>query len=59
MKNYLGPTLATPGLGDEKIMIWDHNRSLMYQRAQGVLDDPRPLQICMGRGLPLVCGRQF
>ena len=34
VKNYLGPTLARNGLNDKKILIWDHNRSFMYHRAE-------------------------
>src|ERR1022692_2362120 len=30
VKNYLGPALWKDGLKDKKIIIWDHNRSLMY-----------------------------
>jgi len=36
----LGPTLAKAGLGDQKILIWDHNRDLMVQRAKPIYDDP-------------------
>ena len=38
VKNNLGPALRKAGLGDKKLMIWDHNRGLMYQRAQTVYD---------------------
>jgi len=40
LKNYLGPTMQKNGLGDKKIIIWDHNRDLIYQRASTVLEDP-------------------
>ena len=40
IKNHLGPTLAKAGLGDKKILAWDHNRDLLYERARVVLDDP-------------------
>ena len=40
VKNYLGPTLRKDGLGDKKIMIWDHNRTLMDHYASVILDDP-------------------
>jgi glucosylceramidase len=33
LKNFLGPTMAKEGLGDKKIVVWDHNRDLMNQRA--------------------------
>ena len=40
LKNYLGPTLQKDGLGDKKIIIWDHNRDFVYQRASTLLKDP-------------------
>ena len=40
LKNYLGPTLEKEGLGDKKIIVWDHNRDLLFQRASVILNDP-------------------
>jgi glucosylceramidase len=40
LKNYLGPTMKKAGLGDKKIIAWDHNRDLVYQRASTILSDP-------------------
>ena len=40
VRDYLGPTLHRHGLGDVKLMIWDHNRGLVYQRARGRLQRP-------------------
>jgi O-glycosyl hydrolase len=40
LKNYLGPIMKEQGLEDKKIVVWDHNRDLMYQRAQVIFDDP-------------------
>ncbi len=39
VKYYLGPTLEKSGLSSKKIIIWDHNRDLIYQRASTVLND--------------------
>lgn len=39
LRNHLGPTLKQSGLGDKKIIIWDHNRDLMYHRASAILGD--------------------
>jgi glucosylceramidase len=39
VKNNLGPTLAKAGMSDKKLMVWDHNRGIMYQRAKVILDD--------------------
>lgn len=44
IKNYLGPTLARNGLKNKKIVAWDHNRDLIYQRANTLLSDPKAAQ---------------
>lgn len=48
LKNYLGPTLKKAGLGDRKILVWDHNRDLMYQRAETIFDDPEAAKYAYG-----------
>lgn len=50
LKNYLGPTLSKAGLGDKKITVWDHNRDLMTQRANIILDDPEANKYVWGVG---------
>ena len=50
VKNHLGPTLQASGLGDKKIIVWDHNRSMMYQRAKVILDDPEAAKYVWGVG---------
>jgi glucosylceramidase len=59
VKNYLGPVLEKAGLGDKKIMIWDHNRSLMYERASVVLDDPAAARYVWGVGFHWYVGDYF
>jgi len=59
VKNYLGPALHKAGLKDKKIIIWDHNRSLMYQRAAVVLDDPAAAQYVWGVGFHWYVGDNF
>jgi glucosylceramidase len=39
--DYLGPTLKSAGLGGKKILVWDHNRDLLPQRAGHILSDPK------------------
>ena len=48
VKNYLGPVMESSGLANKKILVWDHNRNLMYQRSQGVLDDPAAAKYVWG-----------
>lgn len=50
LKNYLGPTMHAAGLGDKKIIGWDHNRDLLYQRASTLLDDPAAAKYLWGIG---------
>jgi glucosylceramidase len=59
LKNHLGPTLQKTGLGDKKIIIWDHNRSMMYQRAKVVLDDPEAAKFVWGVGFHWYVGDHF
>lgn len=48
VKDHLGPALQSSGLADKKILVWDHNRTMMYQRAQGILDDPAAAKYVWG-----------
>ena len=50
IKGFLGPTLAKAGLGSRKLMAWDHNRDLVWQRASAVLDDPQAAKYVWGIG---------
>jgi glucosylceramidase len=50
LKNYLGPTLHREGLADKKIIVWDHNRDLIYQRVSTILSDPVAAQYTWGIG---------
>jgi len=48
LKNYLGPVMAEQGLRDVNIMVWDHNRDLIMQRAQTIFDDPAAAKYVWG-----------
>ena len=50
LKNHLGPTLEKAGMGDKNIVIWDHNRDLIVQRANTILDDPEAAKYVWGVG---------
>ncbi|HWZ22235.1 MAG TPA: glycoside hydrolase family 30 protein, partial [Cytophagaceae bacterium] len=50
LKKYLGPTMEKEGLGDKKIVVWDHNRDLMNQRANTIFDDPEAAKYAWGIG---------
>lgn len=50
LKNHLGPTMEKEGLKEKKIIVWDHNRDLMYQRAQTYFNDPEANKYIWGIG---------
>ena len=50
IKNFLGPTLANAGMANKKLLIWDHNRDLIYQRASTILEDPGAAKYVWGIG---------
>ena len=50
IKNQLGPTLQRSGMGDKKLIAWDHNRDLLYQRASTILQDPAAARYVWGIG---------
>ena len=50
IKNYLGPTLARNNMAGKKLIGWDHNRDLIYQRAETLLGDPRAAKYIWGIG---------
>jgi glucosylceramidase len=59
VKNHLGPVLENAGLKDKKILVWDHNRNLMYQRSQAVLDDPAAAKYVWGVAFHWYAGDNF
>jgi glucosylceramidase len=50
IRDYLGPTLEKAGMGEKKLIAWDHNRDLIYQRASTILEDPGAAKYVWGIG---------
>ena len=51
LKNDLGPVMAQQGLlGKVKIIVWDHNRDLIIQRALAIFDDSAAAKYAWGIG---------
>jgi len=50
LRDYLGPVMARRGLKDVNIIVWDHNRDLIVQRAQTIFDDPKAAPYAWGIG---------
>jgi len=50
IKNNLGPTLQKNNMTDKKLIAWDHNRDLLYERASSLLNDPDAAKYVWGIG---------
>jgi glucosylceramidase len=50
IRDYLGPALADAGLSRINIVLWDHNRDLMVERASVAYSDPKAAQYIWGTG---------
>lgn len=50
IKNFLGPTLHKNKMASKKLIAWDHNRDLIYQRASTLLSDPVASKYIWGIG---------
>jgi glucosylceramidase len=50
IKKYLGPELEKSSHKGTKLIAWDHNRDLIYQRASTILNDPEAAQYVWGIG---------
>ena len=59
VKNYLGPAIENSGYPDTKLIVWDHNRGIMYQRAKTVYDDPEASKYVWGTGFHWYVGDHF
>jgi glucosylceramidase len=59
VRDYLGPTLQKEGLGHLRLMIWDHNRDGIYERARVVYDDPQAAQYVWGAAFHWYVGDHF
>ncbi len=59
VKNFMGPSLEKAGMSNVKVIVWDHNRGLMYQRAKMVLEDPEAAKYVWGTGFHWYTGDHF
>lgn len=50
IKKYLGPTLRASNVANTKLIAWDHNRDLIYQRANTLLNDKDAAKYIWGIG---------
>jgi len=59
VRDHLGPRLAAEGLGEVKIMVWDHNKDLIVERAKAVLDDHEAARYVWGIAFHWYTGDHF
>ncbi|MGE5557811.1 MAG: glycoside hydrolase family 30 protein [Bacillota bacterium] len=59
VKNHLGPVLKKNGLGGIKIIIWDHNKERVYERAKAVYADRRAAKYVWGAAFHWYSGDHF
>ena len=50
VRDHLGPALARAGLDHVKIVVWDHNRDHLVERASAVYSDPEAAKYVWGAG---------
>ncbi|MCR4779326.1 MAG: glucosylceramidase [Lachnospiraceae bacterium] len=59
VKNHLGPVLKEEGLTDTKILIWDHNKEVLYDRSKVVYDDAAASEFVYGTAFHWYTGDHF
>ncbi len=59
VKYFLGPELHRSGLGDVKLMIWDHNRERVYERSKLIYSDPEAAKYVWGTAFHWYSGEHF
>jgi glucosylceramidase len=50
VRDFLGPTLARAGMGHIKIVVWDHNRNHLVERASVIYGDAEAASYVWGAG---------
>jgi glucosylceramidase len=60
VRDFLGPALEQAGLlGRVRLLVWDHNRDLLYERARAVYDDPEAARFVWGAAFHWYMGDHF
>ena len=59
VRDYLGPALFKNNLTDVKLMIWDHNRGIMYQRVETAYEDPEASKYIWGTAFHWYVGDHY
>jgi len=59
IEHYLAPVLDSEGLGDIKIIVWDHNKERVYDRAKKIFQSPAVKERVWGIGHHWYSGDHF
>jgi glucosylceramidase len=59
VRDHLGPAFQEHGLAAKNIVIWDHNRDHLFERAKAVYDDPEAAKYVWGTGFHWYDGDHF
>ena len=59
VRDFLGPAFHSNNLNNKNIIIWDHNRDEMVNRARTVLNDPNAAKYVWGTGFHWYNGDYF
>ena len=57
--DYLAPALKKAGLGDVKIMVWDHNKERVYDRARDIFANEKATDAIWGVAFHWYSGAHF
>lgn len=59
VRDYLGPALESAGLSEVRVMIWDHNKERVYDRARIAFEDAEASKYIWGIGFHWYSGDHF
>jgi len=59
VRDYLGPALKENNLEDIKIIVWDHNKERVFERAKVYYSDPEAAKYIWGTGFHWYSGDHF
>ncbi|MBN2272863.1 MAG: glycoside hydrolase family 30 protein [Bacteroidales bacterium] len=59
VRDYLGPRLQASAFADLKLMIWDHNRDILFHRANTILSDSVAAEYVWGTAFHWYMGDHF
>ena len=59
VRDYLGPRLASSEFKDLKIMVWDHNRDIIFHRAKTIYEDPEASKYVWGTAFHWYMGDHY